>query len=182
MTCIVGVVDDGRVYLGGDAAATGSAFDSATVTAPKVFEHNWYVIGYTSSFRMGQLIEHALSVPKPPKKADLHAFMCVTFVDTLRDCLKEGGWATRDKEQEEGGQILVGVAGRLFTIQDDYAVLEFSHGYQAVGAGSDLALGALSALEQANGHMDPATRLGVALSAAAEHNASVRPPFTVVAT
>jgi len=77
---------------------------------PKVFANGSYVMGFTTSFRMGQLLRYAFTPPEPDT-ADLHRFMCTAFTDALRQCLKDGGWAQKDKEQEEGGTFLVGTTG-----------------------------------------------------------------------
>jgi hypothetical protein len=83
MTAIVGLVDAGSVYIGGDSA--GVAGMSMTVRADaKVFRKKRYLFGFTTSFRMGQLIRYSLKVPKV--KGNLDAFMATTFVDALRDC------------------------------------------------------------------------------------------------
>lgn len=106
MTAIVGLVQDGSVYIGGDSAGVSGM--SLTVRADaKVFRKKRYLFGFTTSFRMGQLIRYSLKLPKP--KGDLDAFMSSTFIDALRDCLKSGGWAMKDNEREEGGTFLVGL-------------------------------------------------------------------------
>ena len=98
-----------------------------------------------------------------------------TFIDAVRDCLKTGGWAKKDDEREEGGTFLVGVKGRLFTVEDDYQVGASADGYAAVGCGSEIALGALFAT--ARTRMSPERRLTVALEAAERFSAGVRGPF-----
>lgn len=178
MTAIAGLVHNGRVWLAGDSA--GVAGYSITIRKdPKVFAlPNGYVAGYTSSFRMGQLIQHAFTPPKP--RGDVHRFMCTTFVDKLRDCLKAGGWATKYYEQEHAGTFLVGIQGHLFVIEGDYQVGEAADGYHAVGCGDDLARGSLHTTRHL--HMPPRQRLVSALDAAAHHSAGVAPPYTHTTT
>src|SRR5438105_2658717 len=125
MTAIVGLVDSGIVYIGGDSA--GASGWSLTVRADaKVFFNAGYLFGFTTSYRMGQLIRYALQPPEPAR--DLERFMATTFIDAIRTCLKEGGWAKKDNDREEGGTFLVGVRGRLFTVYDDYQVAEAAAG------------------------------------------------------
>lgn len=173
MTAIVGLVHEGTVYIGGDSA--GVSGYSMTVRADaKVFTVGPYLLGFTTSFRMGQLIRYALD-PPTPDGSDLDRFMSTTFVDAVRACLKAGGWAKKDNDREEGGTFLVGVAGRLFTIEDDYQVGASADGYAAVGCGSEIALGALFAT--ARTRMAPERRIVVALQAAERFSAGVRGPF-----
>lgn len=121
MTAIVGLVHKNRVHLAGDSAGVGGY--QLTVRADgKVFRNGPYVMGFTHSFRMGQLLRHSLTAPHP--EGDLDAFMVTTFIDAVRTCLKDGGHARKDSEQEEGGTFLVGIAGRLFTVYSDYQVGE----------------------------------------------------------
>lgn len=173
MTCIVGVAHEGQVYLGGDSA--GVSGYSLTVRADaEVFRNGPYVLGFTSSFRMGQLLRYSLKPPAPT--VDLEAFMVTTFVDAVRACLKAGGYASKTHEVEEGGTFLVGVRGRLFRVDSDYQVGEAGAGYDAIGCGEDLAFGAL----YATGHLQPRRRVRVALEAAEAGSGGVRAPFLVI--
>jgi len=172
MTAVVGLVHGRSVYIGGDSA--GVAGMSLTVRADaKVFRKKRYLFGFTTSFRMGQLIRYSLELPKP--SGDLDAFMATTFVDAVRDCLKAGGWASKENEREEGGTFLVGVDGHLFTIYGDYQVAQAADGYAAVGCGDEIALGALFATARAD--MGPRRRVMRALEAAERFSAGVRGPF-----
>lgn len=176
MTVIVGLVHKGRVRLAGDSAGV-SGYSLTVRRDPKVFTRGRYAMGFTSSFRMGQLLHYAGELPEPPKRpGELNAFMVTTFVDALRTVLKDGGWARKDSEQEQAGQLLVGVAGRLFFIDSDYQVGEAAAPYTAVGCGVDLALGALHATSTLD--LKPRRRLAMALVAAEHHSAGVSGPFT----
>ncbi|MEV4436621.1 hypothetical protein [Streptomyces sp. NPDC049555] len=175
MTVIVGLVHNDRVHLGGDSAGV-SGLRITVRRDPKIFRNGPYAMGFTTSFRMGQLLHHAFKAPKP--KGDLDGFMATVFVDKLRTCLKNGGWARKDSEQEQAGTFLVGIHGRLFVIYDDYQIAEPADGYAAVGCGSEIALGALHATSALD--VKPRKRLTLALVAAAHHSAGVCAPFTYV--
>lgn len=178
MTCIVGVEHGGRVWIGGDSA--GVAGYSITSRADsKVFRNGPYVMGFTSSFRMGQLLRWKLEPPKPPKEPEyLECFMSTEFVDAVRKCLSSGGYAAKKNEVEEGGTFLVGVKGVLFTVESDFQVGLNHDGYDAVGCGQDLALGSLFTTVG----VKPKARVKAALMAAAHHSAGVAGPFVVEAT
>jgi ATP-dependent protease HslVU (ClpYQ) peptidase subunit len=175
VTCIVGLRHRGHVYLGGDSA--GVAGMSLTVRADeKVFRTGPYVMGFTTSFRMGQLLRYKLEPPAPTEGLD--RFMVTTFVDAVRSCLSDGGWLKKESSKEEGGTFLVGVAGELFAVYSDFQVGRAADEYDAVGCGADLAKGAMHATRgRAARH-----RLLGALSAAAHHSGGVVEPFTVVRT
>ena len=119
MTCIVGLVHEGRVWMGADSAGV-SGYQLQTRTDAKVFVHDNMVIGFTSSFRMGQLLHYAFTPPPRALGVDLHHYMVVDFIDAVRECLRDGGYARKEDEQEQGGNFLVGYAGQLFVIEHDY--------------------------------------------------------------
>lgn len=174
MTAIVGVVHSGRVYIGGDSGSSNGWHESVRVDT-KVFQNGPYLFGFTTSFRMGQLLHHALT-PPVPAGGSLERFMSTTFVDAVRDCLKAGGWASKSEDREKGGEFLVGVAGRLFNIDSDYQVGEEAAGHAAVGSGYLVALGSLYATGETR--MSPRRRVATALEAAERYTAGVRAPFT----
>lgn len=175
MTCIAGLVHDGRVYIGADSAGV-SGLDLNVRRDLKVCVKGEFAFGFTTSFRMGQLIQYAFEPPKRHPEKDLMAYMVTDFVDALRNCLKAGGFARKDCETEQGGSFLVGHAGRLFAIHGDYQVAEPANGYDAVGCGEGFAKGALFATAKHT----PADRIATALAAAEAHSAGVRGPFHTV--
>jgi len=176
MTCIVGIEHKDRgenmVYMGGDSAAVGG-WDMSIETGPKVFHVGEFLIGYTSSFRMGQLLQYHLSV-KPQEKESNRAYMIAVFAEAVRELLKGHGYARVENNEEEGGCFLVGYRGELYTMEGDFAVLRSADGFAAIGCGSSYALGALKAM----GLEHPQEALERALEVAAHFSAGVRGPFT----
>jgi ATP-dependent protease HslVU (ClpYQ) peptidase subunit len=172
MTCIVGLVDGGRVWMGGNSAGV-AGLDISLRADRKVFRNGEFLIGFTSSFRMGQLLHFRLQPPPLQPDQDLFRYMVCDFVEAVRTCLKDGGFAHRSNDVETGGFFLVGTQGRLFSIQDDYQVSEFSRGYHAIGCGAHYALGALysSAGQPAD------SRVLGALATAEHFSGGVRAPF-----
>ena len=57
MTCIVGLVDNGKIYMGGDSAGV-SNLDIRIRADQKVFKTGEFIMGFTSSFRMGDLLKY----------------------------------------------------------------------------------------------------------------------------
>ncbi len=186
MTCIVGVVSGKKVLIGGDSAGI-AGYDLSVRTDPKVFSLGEFVIGFTTSFRMGQILAHSFRPPEILPGVDLHAYMTTVFVDEVRRLFKEKGYLHAENQRETGGTFLVGIRGRLFEINNDYQVGENQCGFAAVGCGAQVALGAMYATAQ-----DPYTndfelkhhfeRVHKALRAAEAFNAGVRGPFLIRAT
>lgn len=173
MTCIVGLVDNGDVYIGGDSA--GVAGLSLTIRADeKVFGNGSFLFGFTTSFRMGQLLRYKFSPPDQTIHQGDMEYMVTSFIDSARRCFANNGFG--DKEATQGGTFLVGFNGKLYTIEGDFQVGIPTAGYDAVGCGADLALGAMYATEG----MPPEDRINTALLAASTFSAGVAPPFTIL--
>lgn len=176
MTCIVGLVDEGVVYIGGDSAGVGG-FSMQIRKDEKVFRNGAFIMGFTTSFRMGQLLRYRFNPPKHHPSDDLVKFMSTDFIDAVRDCLKTYGYAQKDKDQESGGTFLVGFEKKLFIVDSDYQVGLVYDSFYSVGCGSDIALGAMFASVGA----PPRVRITQALEAAERFSAGVRGPFIIEA-
>jgi ATP-dependent protease HslVU (ClpYQ) peptidase subunit len=173
VTCIVGIADGEKVWIGGDSA--GVAGYAVTVRADtKVFTNGPMVFGFTSSFRMGQLLRHSLSVPKH-FEGDVDKWLCTDFINAVRQCLKDGGYATTKDGADRGGCFLFGYRGRLYQVDSDFQVAEPVDQYAAVGCGQEYAHGCL------HDSVDtPTNRIQRALEAAEHFSAGVSGPFHVV--
>lgn len=174
MTCIVGLVSDGDVYIGGDSAGV-AGYSMAVRAERKVFRNGPFIMGFTSSFRMGNLLQYSFTPPRHHPGDSINRFMVVDFINAVRECLKTGGYAEKHNESERGGTFLVGYAGRLFSIYDDYQVGECVDGFSSVGCGFEIALGSLFSTKT----HEAETRVMTALRAAEQYSAGVRGPFHV---
>ena len=177
MTCIVGLVHDGRVYMGADSAGV-AGLDMTVRKDRKIGMVGPMALGFTTSFRMGQLLLHGFSPPRFHPGDDPYAFLLGQFVDAVRDRFKTGGFTKIDGGREDGGTFLIGLAGRLFSMEADFQIGEAADGFDACGCGQAYARGALSV----TAGRPPEERLSAALSAAERFSAGVRAPFNFVTT
>jgi hypothetical protein len=177
MTAIAGIVEDGKVWIGGDSAGVGG-LSMTTRSDPKVFVNGEFVFGYTSSFRMGQLLEHEFSPPTPYEGQNGMAYMVKRFIPGIRELMKTGGYQINHNGQEQGGTFLVGYRGHLYAVQDDYQVCRVLQPYHACGCGRDIVLGSLYTTSDLD--MGPEERIRKALDAASEFSAGVRGPYAVL--
>ena len=177
MTCVVALKEKGVVYMGCDSAGVGGWYARSNRVDPKIYRLNAMLIGFTTSFRMGQLLGHALTLPQHHADVAVEKYMVTKFVDAVRDCLKAGGWAEKEKDQERAGNFLVAYKGRIFEIESDYQVGERDEPFNAVGCGADLALGSL--FTTVGSKHSPRARVLFALEAAAAFSAGVHGPFRV---
>lgn len=178
MTCIVALAREGKVWIGGDSAGVGPGYCLQQRADQKVFENRGFLFGFTSSFRMGQLLRYRFDPPHPRPDDDLLRFMSTEFVDAVRQILKSYGFARIKDGEEAGGTFLVGVAGQIFRIEEDFQVGQSNYPFQACGCGEDIALGVMHALADEKAEVPDILRR--ALEAAEAFSAGVRGPFHFV--
>lgn len=175
MTAIVGIVKDGRVYMGGDSSAVADDI-AYPVVNKKVFVRSGMLFGYAGSFRYGQVIQHHMPEVKLSAKVDaLHAIVS-GFVPVLRESLEGVGGIASDDEEDAAGDCLIGYKGHLFLLQSNFSVLEPVEGVAVLGSSEGILLGAVAALSGRR----PEYRINRAMSIAASYSNAVLPPFNIV--
>lgn len=177
MTAIVAWCEDGKVWMGGDSAGV-NGLEIRTRADSKVFKNSDMLFGYTSSFRLGQLLRFSLTIPEQPRKKDDYVYLCTDFIDAVAKVLEEKKYAQVNNNEISIGVFLIGYKGNIYRIDNDLQVGQPMLNYEAVGCGVDLAMGALYALN--NYKMEPKERILSALKAACEFSAGVRPPFVIL--
>ena len=136
MTCIVGLEYNGGVVIGGDVQGTGHN-NKIVHTQPKVFNKRGIIFGFTTSYRFGQLLEHALPDPVIPDDPDeIYRWLITVIVPSIKSTLKDNGY-------DGGGNCLIGVKDQLWELQNDFSVLRSVKGYGSVGSGYEYATGCL---------------------------------------
>jgi len=180
MTCIVGLEDEGKVYIGGDSAGVDSGWNYMLREDKKVFRNGKMIFGFTSSFRMGQLLQYKLKIPRPKKTdTDDFGYLCTTFMDALIKCFKDSGYAHVNNSKVSGGTFLLGYKGKLYQVQSDYQVSRVLKPFDACGCGEPYALGAMEVL-YLDKKISPEEKILKALEVAETFSAGVRGPFNVV--
>jgi len=186
MTAIIGLISKtkGRVtiWLGADSALTDDNGGIVTSKDEKVFTLNNGTVGlaYAGSCRVGQLLRYSLKVPNIPEKR-LPRWMSTVFVNTMKECLREGGLLQKKAGADcmgDATSAVVGLRGRLFVINEDFHVMEARKPFTASGSGADLALGSLFTTHKQKGK--PRDKVLAALRAAEAFSSSVRRPFRVI--
>jgi len=176
MTCIAGIVDGNNVWMGGDSAGV-AGYDLSRRKDTKVFRiNNRFLIGYTSSFRMGQLLRFNFDPPEQKKKISDYEYLCTDFIEAVRKRLKKGGYTKIKENKEEGGSFLVGYSGRLYEVEDDFQVAERIDSFNSVGCGYAYAL---SSLYMTKDEKEPKKRILQALEVAEYFSIAVSRPFVV---
>jgi ATP-dependent protease HslVU (ClpYQ) peptidase subunit len=160
MTCIVGIIDKktNKVYMGGDSAGVGGRLDIRIRKDPKVFIRGPFIIGFTTSFRMGQLLmsDERFSIRQQKNDEPDYDYMVSAFIPAVQSIFRKGGWINEKEKVLKGGTFLVGYKGRLYCVDTDFQVSEDIDDFNSCGSGEDYALGSLYSTEALD--MKPADR------------------------
>ena len=120
MTCIVAVETPAGVWMGADRMGS-DGYTGAPVEAPKIFHNGPLLIAYTTSFRMGQVLQYGLEVPEESLSWDVDRWVSVDLVPAIRTAFETHGWDRVKEGRALGGYFLVAVSGRCYGIQSDYS-------------------------------------------------------------
>jgi 20S proteasome alpha/beta subunit len=145
MTIIVGYKDakTGTVYIAGDTQGT-SGWDARHRADGKVFIKHGILYGFTSSYRMGQILKyHSEDVESPLLKEDTFGYVVSCLVPMWRKILAEHHFTKTESGVDTGGVFVVAVNGRLFVIESDFQVAEHADNFCAVGCGDSYAMGSM---------------------------------------
>ena len=177
MTCIIGYVHEGKVWMGGDSLITNGSVQKV-LTQRKVFKRGDMLIGVSGPARLIQLVRHELGFQSVSDTSKLETYESVLarFVEPLRELLKERGFLdSEDGKDTTNSSILIGVHGRLFYLDSWLALVEHEDRFQAIGGANEVAIGAFAALDQ----MQPRERILRALEIAGAYWWGAGPPYYV---
>lgn len=145
MTIIVGVVDakTGEVHIAADTMAS-DGWNGQLRVDKKVFVAHGIGYGFTSSYRMGQILQyHSEEVVDELRQTDTFGYVVKCLVPMWRRILTEHGFTKVEMGRESFGTFVVGIDGHVFTIDNDFQVGERVDGFAAVGCGCEYAMGSL---------------------------------------
>jgi len=177
MTCIVGLVEGDKVYIGGDSAGV-AGYDMQLRADEKVFTNNEFIMGFTSSFRMGQILRYDFNPPDRYEKITDDTYLYKYWINSVIETMKTKGYATVKEGKVAGGTFIFGYRKKLYTVENDFQIGKMIKPYIAVGCGDKYALGALYILEGIK--KSPKDKVLLALRAAEDRSAGVRGPFHIV--
>lgn len=185
MTCIVGLIDKekGITYLGGDSLGS-NGYSGVLRKDKKVFklkDTKNVAIGYTSSFRMGQLLNYATGLIDKRDEPNIdHEYIVTNFIPNIIKLFENGGYSRNNSGEKEGGTFLLAYKDKLWNIESDYQVGESFDNYDSCGSGSYFALGSLATTEDMD--LSPVERIHLALQSASKYSVGVQPPFYIINT
>ena len=145
MSVVVGVVEDGKVYMGSDSGATGNV---QYISGSKVFQKGKVLYGVVGTVESCNAIQFCSKLPgsvinmrsggEIREDIDLHHWAYHSILSRVKEGLKKA------EVSEPSFTLLVGIEGRLLIVEEN-AVYEDSRPYAAIGSAEQVALGALFA-------------------------------------
>jgi ATP-dependent protease HslVU (ClpYQ) peptidase subunit len=189
MTCIVGVADGRKVWMGGDTCGSNFSF-KLEVVHPKVFvrevvtgtKKEKVLIGGCGSFRMLQLLEYSLKMPKLKKGQAFVEWLVTDFADATRKHFSDKGLAMVSNNvvqiDQGGSSFLIGFKGQLYHMYSDFQAFAATNREACAGSGATFAMGSLHTSR--NLEWAPEMRIESALQAAADLNPFVAGPFNIL--
>lgn len=189
-TCIVGISQDGVVWLGSDSLETYGdyfIFDCGTklFSKPKAK----MIMGGAGSSSVLDVIRFSFQPPKHEKAMNDYEYMTTIFVKVLYDCLENESALERKSasakdsisrgsgDEDNDIDLLIGYNGRLYWVTDNSAT-PISCEFMAIGSGKEVAVGSLYTTNKTQ--KNPERRLLLALSASEFFINSVRRPFYII--
>lgn len=178
MTCIVAIEQDGIAYIGSDSFV-GTEHVRDSIDKPKFFSKGkHFVIGFAGGLRGAQIIEHSVKFRRRRKGETAEHYLVTEVSHKLREAFSQEGVNIQQAGQSDthDTDFIVCIDGKIHLIQGDYSVVRSRHGFIAIGAGQDFALGALATVEE---DLTPEEKITKALGVAAEFSPQVCGPFHV---
>lgn len=175
MSCIVGVIDKGELWMGADSAAS-SNYEMHIRPDQKMFRRGPMLIGFAGSFRVGQLMQYSFTMPvHQPELTNVDYFVS-QFVPAFRTCCDAGGVLHPGDRDVTPTSFLIGYRGQLYQLEENFQIGQSAHKHDAIGCANHFALGSL----WTSRGLDARARVCRALEAAEHYSTAVAKPFKII--
>lgn len=177
MTCLIGLIQDGKTYLGADGYATTDDCERTSIICRKMFVSDNYVVAFAGHIRTGQLLYPESGFEFPD---DMYQIPNAMYL-----WLREFEAIGHDETQVAiiQSNFLIATRDKIYEILSDMQISEIdpSIGYTALGGGAPYAMGSLytTSLIEYGDTLPPKVKIQVALNAAAEYVKNVGPPYHI---
>lgn len=183
MTCIIGIVDGDRVWVGSDSCMSTN-WMKTTVSKPRVVRlspERSLIAASTGDLRLLNLLH---TFPYPVTKlasSEAHSYIMGTFPDRLREFASERGFleTTNGRASLGDNSVLIAFGSAIYHVGALFGVHKVGRSFHAIGSGAEVAMGALQVMGK---RASPQVRIRRALEAASEIAQQVAPPFEIFHT
>jgi hypothetical protein len=180
MTCIIACKHEGKIHMIGDIMGSDGFVKDKFNLLSKVFKCGDFLIGYTSSFRMGQILQYNWSAPEQGSGTDDDTYIFRDVVRSFKTCFDNNFYGQKDSTEFQAGEFLVGWKGRLFKMQNNLSLLELNE-FGSAGCGEYHAIASMKTQQMFGINADdPLGFLESALSIAEDSVSGVSAEYTYI--
>jgi len=147
MTTLIALQHDDWCLIAADSQTTGYGISSDCSPMGKIAMNHDYLVAGAGFVRGMNLIQHSFIPPAPPR-TNLDKFMVNKFIPRLRKVFVDSGYDIKSDGDpaSQDNEFIVAINGVLYFIDEVYGVERTKNKLYSAGTGSQLALGAASAL------------------------------------
>jgi hypothetical protein len=178
MTCIVGLVEDGTVYMGSDRQYTRDKFKTRN-NSPKIAKKGPFTIAGAGSGRGLQLMTYGVDLSKLDLKQD-EFLLVIELANELQTANREAKHHDIEEGTEWGKcQFLVGINNRLFIIESNYYSYEIFD-FITLGYCCEFSNGVLEYIYEYDKMLDPTEKIMRTMELTEKVDTSVSGPFDII--
>lgn len=176
MTCIIGLKENNKIYMGCDSYLGGGNWPTTLMKQPKVIKIHNMLIGHTGFPRATQIIQYHLSIRTQNENEDDMFYLITVFADSVRKVFKDLGysWVNSNHETLED-YFLIGYKNNLYEMHSNFQIVCSLDNYTCIGSGQDYALAAMCALD----NLSPEKRIKRSLEITEKFCNTVKAPFNI---
>lgn len=179
MTCVVGMVRGGGVWLAADSGGYGADSEIFRYSTPKVWRWGDILFGGAGSWRAMQVLQQYLCDESVfelrSQYKDAESFLVQAIIPQISMLFT----IHFSDPSVNDWTLLLGFEGSLYLVESDYLCIPIMDGYCAIGSAEREATGALAVLSS-NKRAPPGELLRRALEAVEKHSGVCTPPFLEV--
>ena len=134
MTCILATISKGKVHMIGDMCGSNGFTHKNYTKNVKVFKNGDFLVGYTTCYRMGQILEYSWETPTKSLDYSDDVYLYKHVVNSLKTAFDTNSFGHKKGKSFSGGNFLLGWKGRILEVQDNLSILEHEY-FASVGCG-----------------------------------------------
>lgn len=181
MTVIIALEneEDKKVYLGGDSyCSSGIILDKCDT--PKVFKIGPFGVGVCGSVKAEQILVKVLKQATKNKKKFSREWIENELTKLVWKEMEKSGVLGPEGRMPDDSSFIIAYDGKAYIFQSDFSIIRSPRGYQAIGAGTSFAKGAMEVLHKEKS-LSPEEKVRRGLEASENLCALVMGPFTIIA-
>jgi ATP-dependent protease HslVU (ClpYQ) peptidase subunit len=134
MTCIVGLVDKGKVYMAADTFGSNT-FTGRAYREKKIIKKTNLLLGICGDYKVINLITHELVPPRPFENENDREYIH-RLGKTISKLVGIDASCTKEDAGEIGASMIIGYNGQIYLYECNGQILTPADAYATTGSGS----------------------------------------------